>query len=238
MLLLDLGCGTGLSTRLLKQLGLNVLGLDVSLSNLRSNGTPPYGMFVCGDLMSLPFGDSTFDVVAMNNVVEYFCDVDIGFAEIARVTKPQGMLILRAPNLLSPVRTIQALSKKQYSKAPAPYKGRNAIESIMVLVRNLVLLLFKQLTRAPRPTYRTPTLDNSYGAYGQDYDSVFYSNPRDVLRVADSVGFKALTVRLYNFDSYETADLRRALDGFTSKFPLFSRKMNMVFQLKGGSQQW
>lgn len=64
--LLDVGCGTGLSTAALRQDGWQVSGVDISLPMLevaRGNPTLADTVLRCADMRSLPVDLGTFDVV-------------------------------------------------------------------------------------------------------------------------------------------------------------------------------
>jgi SAM-dependent methyltransferase len=50
---------------------------------------------VCADACRLPFPDGTFDCVLTFNTLEHVRAIDVAFAEIDRVTKPRGYLILK-----------------------------------------------------------------------------------------------------------------------------------------------
>jgi SAM-dependent methyltransferase len=80
---LDYGCGAGRSTRFLKRLGLNVVGVDVSgemLEEARSkDGSGEYHLISSGHL---PFGDSSFDLVFSSFV----------FLEVARIEEIEAIL--------------------------------------------------------------------------------------------------------------------------------------------------
>jgi SAM-dependent methyltransferase len=56
--LLDVGCGPGRHSRALRETGVEVVGLDISLDFLRAAGPGPW---VRGDARSLPFAPNSFD---------------------------------------------------------------------------------------------------------------------------------------------------------------------------------
>src|SRR6202023_1782375 len=58
--------------------------------------------FLAGDAGSLPFRDSSFDLVLCNSVLHHIVDPSRLFAEIRRVAKPGAAILLR--DLLRPSR--------------------------------------------------------------------------------------------------------------------------------------
>lgn len=89
---LDLGCGIGRFTKLLQDLGADVIGIDSCNDMLKYN----IGKTVCTSTDSLPFEDKYFDVVLSVWTLQY---VDIKplvktVGEIDRVLKPDGNIYL------------------------------------------------------------------------------------------------------------------------------------------------
>ena len=77
-LLLDAGCGTGLSSGLLARAGRRVVGVDLSEFFLkRGKGDAPGGRasYAAADILNLPFQDASFDCVASYLVIEFLPDV-------------------------------------------------------------------------------------------------------------------------------------------------------------------
>ncbi len=96
---LDGGCGSGLKSKLLHELGARVTGLDIS-SGLLAEAVKAYPEinFVTGDLRSLPFKDQSFDGVMLYAAIvhlETIAEVDQVLHECFRVLKPEGKLYLR-----------------------------------------------------------------------------------------------------------------------------------------------
>lgn len=59
---LDLGCGSGRDAKVFSEAGRNVVGLDMSLELLKiANKTSPNSTFNLGNMLDLPFDDSSFD---------------------------------------------------------------------------------------------------------------------------------------------------------------------------------
>ncbi|MEO5897314.1 MAG: class I SAM-dependent methyltransferase [Vicinamibacterales bacterium] len=92
---LDIGGGTGLARQGIRSRGYVCLDLDsAKLRRFRANW--PRGLAVAADATACPLLDATFDRVLCAKVVHHLDDLQLQamFAEIARVLKPGGMLIL------------------------------------------------------------------------------------------------------------------------------------------------
>jgi len=91
---LDLGCGTGRHTIILKKRGAKVWGLDLSPKMLEIAKTEIKGVdFKVGTVYNLPYKSNFFDIVVSGLVVEYFNDIDKAFKEIHRVLKKDGIFV-------------------------------------------------------------------------------------------------------------------------------------------------
>ncbi len=97
--LLDLGCGDGRVGERLSRLGYRVTGMDVSeqaLAEAAERGITP----LKGDVSSeIPVQAGNFDVVFAGEIIEHLFDTRAFLAEVRRVLKPGGKLVLTTPNL-------------------------------------------------------------------------------------------------------------------------------------------
>jgi demethylmenaquinone methyltransferase/2-methoxy-6-polyprenyl-1,4-benzoquinol methylase len=92
---LDLAAGTGTSTVPLGAQGADVVGCDLSLGMLRAGHARRPGLrLVAGDALALPFADASFDAVTISFGLRNTTDVGAALAEIARVTRPGGRLVI------------------------------------------------------------------------------------------------------------------------------------------------
>jgi SAM-dependent methyltransferase len=101
---LEVGCGPGhLSTRLARQHGLEVTGLDLDpamISRARANadrpgsGDGPRPGFLVGDVASLALPDGAFDLVVSTLSMHHWADPTAGLSEIGRVLRPGGRALI------------------------------------------------------------------------------------------------------------------------------------------------
>ncbi|MCK1796633.1 demethylmenaquinone methyltransferase [Streptomyces sp. XM4193] len=92
---LDLAAGTGTSALPYAADGAYTVACDFSLGMLQEGQRRnPQLPFVAGDGTRLPFADGTFDVVTNSFGLRNFQDVDLALAELLRVTKPGGRVVI------------------------------------------------------------------------------------------------------------------------------------------------
>lgn len=96
---LDVGCGNGIYTQWLAKKCGTAVGIDHNLKNLAwGKANFPHVEFVFSNGESMPFPDGTFNAVMITEVLEHTQDDRATLAEIARVTKPGGTLLLSTPH--------------------------------------------------------------------------------------------------------------------------------------------
>jgi demethylmenaquinone methyltransferase/2-methoxy-6-polyprenyl-1,4-benzoquinol methylase len=97
---LDLAAGTGTSSLAFTGAGAQCVACDFSLGMLRvgkqrAAGQPPSRVsFVAGDALDIPFGNQSFDAVTISFGLRNVADPDAALAELLRVTKPGGRLVI------------------------------------------------------------------------------------------------------------------------------------------------
>lgn len=103
--ILDAGCGTGIFTRAFRHCGAELTGLDISFCMLRraadKSGSEGYRS-VAADMKRLPFADGLFDKTVSVAALEFVADEKAAVAELFRVTKPCGVVVVATLNSLSP----------------------------------------------------------------------------------------------------------------------------------------
>ncbi len=109
--ILDAGCGTGLTVRKYLRPGMRVVALDLSAGSLERLRTSLPGtasvVLVRGNLLALPFADKTFDRVVCANAIQHIPGEELRrqcVHELSRVTRPGGRVVITAHNLSIPKR--------------------------------------------------------------------------------------------------------------------------------------
>jgi SAM-dependent methyltransferase len=96
---LDVGCGNGYVLSRFAAAGAEVVGVDITrkaieLCEARFRLAGLTGKFQIADAESLPFADASFDCVTSMGVLHHVPDTEAAVAEIRRVLKPGGRLIV------------------------------------------------------------------------------------------------------------------------------------------------
>ena len=103
--ILDAGSGTGIFTREFLDRGADVVGLDISWAMLRraaANNEAFSRRMVAADMASLSFADGLFDKTVSVTALEFIEDEKGAVAELFRVTRPGGIVVIATLNSLSP----------------------------------------------------------------------------------------------------------------------------------------
>ncbi|HWC04501.1 MAG TPA: methyltransferase domain-containing protein [Methylomirabilota bacterium] len=98
---LDVGCGTGEDVRTIAGRGavVSVIGIDASEEKVREARALTLGLprpvdFRVADACALPFEDETFDACRADRVFHHLVDPSRALAEMARVTRPGGRVVV------------------------------------------------------------------------------------------------------------------------------------------------
>src|SRR6201998_3572112 len=124
---IDVGCGAGRHAFEAYRRGADVVAFDRAESELRSVDTILCAMaeagevpatasakVVVGDALSLPYADETFDCVIASEILEHIPEDDAAIAELTRVLKVGGTLVVSVPRWL-PERVCWLLSDEYHS---------------------------------------------------------------------------------------------------------------------------
>jgi len=96
--ILDIGCGSGINTRALKEAGFEVAGVDVSENAIfEAKRKYPEIEFSVAGIEKLPFPDEVFDAIYCTEVIEHIYDTERVVKELSRVLKRGGYLFISTP---------------------------------------------------------------------------------------------------------------------------------------------
>ena len=178
---LDVACGTGdLSLALLRQ-GCTVTGIDLSEEMLKiarekiNVGDKSRVALQIADAEHLPFADSSFDAVTCAFGIRNFVHLEQGLAEMSRVLKPGGQLLLL--ELSTPDSPLVRPFYNLYTRRIIPLLGslmasdRQAYTylpaSIQRFPKGQAMLNLLQQAGFPNPTHQQYTLGVCRCYYGQ-----------------------------------------------------------------------
>jgi ubiquinone/menaquinone biosynthesis C-methylase UbiE len=105
---LDCGCGAGEYVRALLERGADAWGVELDASKLASATARDEALAARlsqGDLEALAFPDQSFDLALANEALEHVPDDRAALAEMRRVLRPGGRLLVLSPTRLYPFET-------------------------------------------------------------------------------------------------------------------------------------
>jgi SAM-dependent methyltransferase len=98
---LDAACGAGYGSAHLARAARRVVGVDVDpevIAHARNRYPLDTLAFRVGDVQGLGDADGTYDIVCSFETIEHVDDPERALAELARVLRPRGRLIISTPN--------------------------------------------------------------------------------------------------------------------------------------------
>lgn len=190
--ILDVGCGSGWSSQLLRQEGHNAIGLDLHIIALESKNFSSRFPYFQADVQSLPFSDSSIDIVAMHSVLEHLQNPKHALSECVRILKNHGRLIIIGPNLLSfpfnlywsikhTLRCLKSGRLWEYRNSNhARHPGGNTMPEAWYYTFHHLWHTFSKLLVKNKTCFimRIPDTKPPFHA---DNDSTWYCNPMDIL---------------------------------------------------------
>lgn len=163
--LLDMGCGSGWLADRCRRAGARVWAADLALVGVAGARTryPQVDHYQVADVYRAPFAEGVFDAVVLSEVAEHLEDLVGALAEVARLLRPGGRVLVSVPyretivehlcihcNRLTPANA--HLHSFDEEKLAAHLRGQGLIPSSFLLVNNKVL----ELVGLPRWTRNWP----------------------------------------------------------------------------------
>ncbi len=190
--ILDIGCGSGWSTWLMRQAGHKAFGADLHAQAPESWQVDPELPYISADGQSLPFTDAAFDAVGLYQVLEHVPDPERMLRECLRVLRPSGRLIVVGPHLLSTGVALQCVLRETWRalrhggrwarrnpETPTHPFGNTLPETYSHLGHHTYHTLRKLMGELPvkflmrEPDVRPP--------FHSDNDACYFCNPIDLL---------------------------------------------------------
>jgi ubiquinone/menaquinone biosynthesis C-methylase UbiE len=101
---IDVACGEGYGTALLAAHAAQVTGIDVSpeaVAHARATYAKlPNARFECASCTAIPLPDASVDLAVSFETVEHIAEQEAFLDDLARVLKPDGVLLISCPNKL------------------------------------------------------------------------------------------------------------------------------------------
>jgi ubiquinone/menaquinone biosynthesis C-methylase UbiE len=130
--LLEVGCGAGIDLVRFARAGVHVTGIDLSTTaielarkNIEQNGLNADLRVMNGETMEFP--DNSFDSVYAHGVLQYTANVEKMVAELHRVLKPGGELIVMVYNRNSWLNLMRRVTRVPLEHEDAPVLNKYSI---------------------------------------------------------------------------------------------------------------
>lgn len=192
-LILDCGCGTGLSSYLLMEAGFKVVGMDIShffLSEGMGKDNSQEKMAFCvGDARKMPFVNHSFDAICSFDLLEHVYDVEKVLEEMNRVVKTEGVIIIITANHLNPIMHLREFAKWQRKNIYKPWESGHRIIALYKVFRTFFLVITKLLGLNSKVYYIQPVLLEDENACGRDFDATWLANHFDIKNTLRKFGF-------------------------------------------------
>jgi SAM-dependent methyltransferase len=193
--ILDIGCGSGWSTWLMRKAGHEAFGADLHAQAPESWQVDPELPYATADGQRLPFANASFDAVGLYSVLEHVPDPELVLDESLRVLRPGGRLIVVGPHLLSSglalryvfIESWKALKSggrwtRRTPDTPVHPYGNTLPETVWHLGHHSYQMLRKMFVEPPvKFLMRDPDTRPPFHA---DNDASYYCNPLDLIHWA------------------------------------------------------
>jgi methionine biosynthesis protein MetW len=144
---LEIGCGDGRLAEIVKKIGADYTGIDISEQAVNICKAKGISAIVHDVNMPLPFESKTFDVVMIFEVLEHLFLPELCLKEVKRVLHPGGIIIGSVPNIVYlPNRILMVMGYFNPGGSPAtslkaPYRDPH----IRFFTKKSLIKLFREI---------------------------------------------------------------------------------------------
>lgn len=196
---LDVGCGTGYSTKKISELS-NIklaVGSDISELFIDKNYENSNTKFVVGDIHDITTktklmkvtNNQKFDAIGFCDVIEHLYDIDLVFQTCYELLKPDGRLIICSPSIYQTVLPMINSITSSKKKMPKHHKSKSRTGSILLGISNSIKIAIELLQNNYEIRYHKPDLETKIGG---DFDSVNNLNNLNIQQALNENGFKII----------------------------------------------
>jgi len=195
--LLDAGCGCGWSSFRFAGAGYRTTGVDLNAGAFEPPATPNLTLREASTL-DLPFADASFDIVVSYQCLEHVPEPEAALASLLRVLRPNGVIAIVGPNLVTPLAGAKILLREFLSgriiwrrgvATPRHPYGNTVAERVVKIATTAALLLNKLFDPEPSFTMRIP---DSVPPFHGDNDACYLCNPIDLIKFFQRNGLTLL----------------------------------------------
>ena len=195
---LDIGCGTGYSTKKISELeGVKLaVGSDISELFIEKKYEHSNLKFIVGDIHDISTktklleltNDTKFDAIGFCDVLEHLYDLDLVFQTCHELLKPDGCLIICSPSIYHTVYPILNGITGNKKKMPKHHKLNSRTGTVLLGMKNMIKLTIELIQNNHEIEYHEPDLSE----IGGDFDSVNNINNLNIQKMLNKSGFEIM----------------------------------------------
>lgn len=205
---LDIGCGTGYSTKKISELS-NIkfaVGSDISELFIHNKYENSNIKFVVGDIHNITTKtmlmeltkNTKYDAIGFCDVLEHLYDIDLVFQTCHELLKPDGHIIICSPSIYQTISPIINGVTGNKEKMPKHYKSNSRIGTVILGIINSIKLIIELIKNNHGIQYHEPDLQSGIGG---DFDSVNNINNLNMRQILNENGFEII------YDDHNYRDL-------------------------------
>lgn len=224
---LDIGCGTGYSTKKISELGgvKLAVGSDISELFIEKKYEHSNLKFIVGDIHDISTktklleltNDTKFDAIGFCDVLEHLYDIDLVFQTCYELLKPDGYLIICSPSIYQTVLPMINGIIGNKKKMPKHFKLNSRIGTMLLGIFNSINVAIELIQNNHEIKYHKPDLESGIGG---DFDSVNNINNLNIQQALNKSGFKTI----YDYHDFKEMSFLKKIIYIGSDIRLICKK--------------